>query len=187
MRRRLREGVSYPKKQCLLLFFRVCLRVFPSCSPNPFSFHFFETMLMPCRKLDPPSGLRVRPPFSGAYVVQFSACQRECRLNINTLRSCRSLPKARVHDHGIPLGAAEKILNVDVIGKARRCLTHEWGLLLLLLGVLLRPAVRHATHVGLLRRSRSHLRSTVETHVVWWEASRRSLSLVGARLLKVLW
>jgi hypothetical protein len=119
------------------------------------------------------------------YTVLYS--QRGCRLHVPvgsiSIRSaecsCLSLSKARVHDHRIPLGAAEKILDVDVVGKALRRLANERRLLLLLLRMLLRPAVRHATHIRLLRMSRSHLRSAIEAHIVWREAGWRSLSLVG--------
>ena len=83
-------------------------------------------------KLDPSSTLESRSR-SLAHVLYNPLRQCRCQLHepldTTSIRgaecSCRSLSKARVHDHRIPLGAAEKILDVDVVGKALRRLAKE--------------------------------------------------------------
>jgi hypothetical protein len=55
------------------------------------------------------------------------------------------LSKPRIHDHGVPLGAAEQILYVDVVEILLRLHAVERRLLM-----LLGPAVCHSTHVRLL-------------------------------------
>jgi hypothetical protein len=55
-----------------------------------------------------------------------------------------SLPETRIHDHGVPLGAAEQILDVDVVEVL--LLWHAIEGRLLLMG----PTVWHPTHVRLL-------------------------------------
>jgi hypothetical protein len=98
-----------------------------------------------------------------------------------------SLPKAGIHNHSIPLRATEQILNIDII--IEPLLRLPIGAiakrrLLLVLG----PAVRHAAHIILLvGRSRSHLSTAVETHIVLRETGWRRVALVAAGLLEVGW
>jgi hypothetical protein len=54
------------------------------------------------------------------------------------------LPETGIHDHGVPLGATEQILDVDVVEVL--LLLHAIERRLLLMG----PAVRHPAHVRLL-------------------------------------
>ena len=65
-----------------------------------------------------------------AYCVQGSAARSRPDRSALT-RSfkhmlLRSLSEARVHYHRIPFGAAEKILDIDVIGKALWRLANKW-------------------------------------------------------------
>ena len=56
-----------------------------------------------------------------------------------------SLPETGIHNHGVPLGAAEQILDVDVVEVLLRLHAVERRLRL-----LMRPAVWHSTHISLL-------------------------------------
>ena len=82
----------------------------------------------------PPQGLRSRTCrqmhylYNTQYTAAFSLplCSACSVPQSWTIGSCASLSKARVHDHRIPLGATEEILDVDVVGKALRRLAKEW-------------------------------------------------------------
>lgn len=63
------------------------------------------------------------PPMQAAWML--TSCASRHRIKYLRKRSCHSLPKARIHNHGIPLGATEKILDIDVVGKALRRLAKE--------------------------------------------------------------